>query len=100
MAAPSDDRNGVVVNRARSRRGTSDKLNNRHSELSGRGEVQQIASSEIRAKSEGVLYSASILLASTPKIQISTKLYSEYWSSNFYWYALTRVSLSNESDGS
>ena len=36
MAATSDDRNGVVVNRAR-----SDKLNKRSSETVGRGEVQR-----------------------------------------------------------
>ena len=53
MAAPSDDRNGVVVNRARgaSRGSTCDRLNNRHGELSGRREVR-FASSEIHAKNE------------------------------------------------
>ena len=39
MAAPSDDRNGVVVNRARSE-STCDRLNKRSSELYGREEVQ------------------------------------------------------------
>ena len=38
MVETSDDRNGVVVNRAR--RGTGDRLNKRHSEPFGRAEVQ------------------------------------------------------------
>ena len=52
MVETSDDRNGVVVNRA-------SRLNKRHSESTGREEVQRVASSEINAKSEAVLYSAS-----------------------------------------
>ena len=64
MVETSDDRNGVVVNRAR--RGTcdrlnkrhSDRLNKRHSESSGRREVQHGGnrSSEMEAKNEDVRY--------------------------------------------
>ena len=69
MAAPSDDRNGVVVNRAR--RGTCDRLNNRHSETVGRAEVHQgeNRSSEIHAKSE---YEALLVRPKSGFLQRST----------------------------
>ena len=55
MEETSDDRNGVVVNRLiNTNRGTCEyrKLNKRHSNPSGRGEVQRNCSSEIHVKSE------------------------------------------------
>ena len=82
MVETSDDRNGVVVNSPMGcRRGTCDRLNKRHSELSGRGEVHQCekkSSSEISAKNEhcsGSTVLPYVQCASRPKIRICTKLY-------------------------
>ena len=52
MVETSDDRNGVVVNRAISAPEICDRLNKRPTETVGRAEVQLTASLEIRAKCE------------------------------------------------
>ena len=80
MAAPSDDCNGVVVNRARSEAIDSTRDIPIHLVEERCSELREVhCSSEIRAKSEAVLLprSASALLASRPKIRISTASYSD-----------------------
>ena len=73
MAAPSDGRNGVVVNRA------IDSTTGIPNCLVEQRCINAKSSSQIRAKSEGVLYRASTLpqySTGTPKIRISTAFYS------------------------
>ena len=80
MAATSDDRNGVVVNRAR--RVQVDRLNKRHSDSSGRGEVHRVR--KFVRKVKQCFYHA-VLVPVRPKsgfLRISTAIAStEHWSS-------------------
>ena len=82
VVVTSNDRNGVVVNEpiVWSRRGTCDRLNKRHGETSGRGEVHQCEnrSSEIHAKNEAVRSTTTIVGPKSGFLQHPTATNSQY----------------------